>query len=392
MTSSLSWLEIDSGALSRNIQAFRKRIGSRKLMAIVKANAYGHGMIPVAEIACQQGADWLGVNSIDEALSLRDHGLTIPILVLGHANPEQLQEAVTRDIDLTLYDSNSLTLLNHAAATTQKPARFHLKVETGLHRQGLREEDFPEFMATLKNCPDLQPVGISTHYANIEDTLEHGYAHGQTQRFINWQTLLHDQGFTSLMSHAACSAGAILFPETHFDMVRVGIGMYGLWSSRETRLSVREGNLPDFNLEPVLSWYARIAQVKTVQAGQPIGYGCTAWATREMRIAIIPIGYAEGYDRGLSGRGIMRIQGTRAPVVGRICMNMTMIDVSHLNQVAAGDTVTLLGGPPRERISADELATLTGTIHYEIVTRIAPHLPRHVVSGPEALARQVKQG
>lgn len=381
MSGSLSWLELNEDALIGNLTAFRRRIGHRQLMAVVKANAYGHGMLPVARIAAREGADWLGVNAIEEALELRDAGLELPILVLGHANPARLEEAVRRRIDLTIYDPQHMKLLGEAAGRARERARLHLKVETGLHRQGLLEEDFPEFAASLRGDRRLHLAGLSTHYANIEDTLDHSYAHRQTERFLTWRARLGEAGCTPDLCHAACSAAGILFPETHFDMVRIGIGLYGLWSSRETRLSVREGKCPDFALEPVLSWYARIAQVKRVPAGQPIGYGCTAWATRDMRLAVLPVGYAEGYDRKLSGRGIVRVRGTRAPVLGRICMNMMMIDVSHLPDLQVGEAVTLLGGARDQRITADELAALIGTIHYEVVTRIASHLPRIVVSG-----------
>lgn len=376
----LTWVEVRRDAIAANLRAFRARVGPRRLiMAVVKANAYGHGMVPVARAALEAGADALGVNSLEEALALRDAGVDARILTLGHANPALLPEAVARGVEFVVYDPAALEHAAAAAAACGRDAAVHLKVETGLHRQGLLEAAWPAFRDRLRSLPRVRLAGVSTHYANIEDTLEHGYARMQTARYEAWLARLAADGFAGFLRHAACSAGAILFDDSRFDMVRAGIGLYGLWPSRETRISALSDGGAPFALAPALSWFARVAQVKEVPAGSHVGYGGAGFVTTHSRVAVIPVGYYEGYDRALSGRGHVYARGKRCPVLGRVCMNMTLLDVTHVPDLAVGDPVTLLGGPEGARIPAEELAGIIGTINYEVVTRIHERIPRLLV-------------
>lgn len=374
-----SWLEIDLEALAANIAAFRRQLApSTRLAAVVKADAYGHGVDLIAPRAIEAGAQMLAVINLAEGIELRRLvGNSVPIMVLGFVPPADAGAAVEHDLQLTLFDRAGLPALAAEARRRGRPARVHLKLETGTHRQGLEGEALVELAREVRDTEGLSLEGASTHFADIEDTTDHGFARGQIERFGELLEMLERElGERPPLCHTACSAAAILFPETHMDLVRVGISLYGLWPSRETLVSARERGISGFELRPVMTWKALLAQVKSVPAGAYVGYGRTWRATRPARIAVLPVGYFEGYPRALSGRAHVLIQGRRAPVVGRVCMNMTMVDVTDIPGVRAGDVAVLLGRSGEERVSAEELASWAGTIHYEIVSRIAPTLPR----------------
>lgn len=376
----LQWVEIDSSALTHNIHQFRKQVGEkRKFLAMVKANAYGHGILEVSRIAVNAGADWLGVHSLEEGILLRKEGFTCPILVAGTIPLDGLKEAVAHDLRLTVYNFETLDPLSKACGQLQKKAFLHVKVETGTYRQGIREEEAVSFMKKVQENTCLVLEGISSHFANIEDTTDHTYAQSQLQNFSRIVEELEKNKIKIPLKHMSCSASAILFPETYFDMVRVGIGMYGLWPSKETFLSCRLQKRELLRLEPVLSWKTRIAQVKKVPKGSFIGYGCTYRVSRESVLAVLPIGYYDGYDRGLSNSSYVLIRGKRAPLRGRVAMDFIVVDVTDIPRVKLEDEVVLLGKDGEEKISADDLASLVGTINYEIVTRINPLIPRIVI-------------
>jgi alanine racemase len=376
----LQWVEIDSSALTRNIHQFRKQVGEkRKFLAMVKANAYGHGMLEVSRIAVNAGADWLGVHSLEEGILLRKEGFSCPILVAGTIPLDGLKEAVAHDLRLTVYNFETLNPLSKACDQLQKKAFLHVKVETGTYRQGIREEEALSFMKKAREYSCLVLEGISSHFANIEDTTDHSYAQSQLQNFKRIVEELEKNKIEIPLRHMSCSASAILFPDTYFDMVRAGIGMYGLWPSKETFLSCRLQKREPLRLEPVLSWKTRIAQVKKVPKGSFIGYGCTYRVSRESVLAVLPIGYYDGYDRGLSNSSYVLIRGKRAPLRGRVAMDFIVVDVTDIPHVELEDEVVLLGKDGEEKISADDLASLVGTINYEIVTRINPLIPRIVI-------------
>jgi len=376
----LNWCEISAGAIRWNIEQFRRRLDpSAEFGAVVKANAYGHGMLEVAELARQAGVEWLCVNGIDEAGALRRAGHGARMLVMGYVPLDRLGEVVELDLRPVVYNLETLGRLDELARRLGRRVPVHLKLETGTQRQGIDREHVAEFARRVVEAEGLLLEGVTTHFANIEDSTDHSYAEGQIERFSLIADLAQNAAGSTPMRHAACSAATLLFTRTHLDLARVGISLYGLWPSRETYVSCLERGKPTLELRPALTWKSRLAQIKTVAEGSFVGYGCTFRTTRPSRIAVLPVGYHEGYDRGLSEVAHVLVRGRRAPVRGRICMNMCMVDVTDIPGVELEDEAVLLGSQGAERISAEQLADWCGTISYEIVARIHPSLPRVVV-------------
>lgn len=370
-----TWVEISQKAYKDNLDQFKKLIGSKvKLMAVVKSNAYGHGILKIGKIAQDQKVNWLGVDSIDEAILLKEAGIKLPILILGYTLKSRLKEAVDNGFRLTVYNPETIKELGKI----NQKSYVHIKLETGTSRQGVLEKDILDFVKLIKKYPQIQIEGLSTHYANIEDTTDHSYAKKQLKIFKRVVLDLEKNGFKIPIKHTACSAATILFPETYFDMVRVGISSYGLWSSKETKVSANS-LARKINLQPVLTWKTRIAQIKSLPAGTFVSYGLTEKLMRDSKIAILPVGYWDGFDRHLSSIGNVLIGGYRCKVLGRVCMNMTIVDVTDLSDVQVEDEVVLIGKQEKEEITADEIAQKLGTINYEVVTRINPLLPRIIV-------------
>ena len=374
------WVEIDRAALVHNIREFRRLIGPRrKLLAVVKANAYGHGLCETAPIVLGAGADWLGVNSIEEAVALHDAGNKAPVLILGSVAPENAEEVVARGFRIVVYDNDMIDRLAAASRKLDKPAYLHFKLETGTNRQGIPPEKIAGFIARAVRKPGLRAEGLYSHFANIEDTTNHSYPLRQLEIFRSTLDVLKEQNLRVPIRHFASTAATIIFPETWFNLVRAGIGIYGLWPSKETYLSCIQTHHEPLSLKPVLSWKARIAQVKTVAKDSFIGYGCTYKTGRRTRLAVVPVGYYDGYPRDLSNAAYAVVRGGRAPVRGRVAMNFFMADITDIPGVRAGDDIVLIGKEGREEISADKLASMAGTISYEILSRINPLIPRIVV-------------
>jgi alanine racemase len=376
--SSLVWVELDGGALEANLRQLRAGTGPATLAcAVVKSNAYGHGVAQVASLL--PSADWFAVNSLEEGLELRALGQTRPVLLLGHVPLADLEAAIEAGLSLTVYNTETVQAIARLHGLA-KPARLHVKVETGTGRQGVLPEDLETFVGLVKAVPHAVLEGLSTHFSNIEDTLNHSYAEDQLARFSAALRLVEGIAGRPPVVHAACTAAALLFPQTHFTMLRTGIGLYGLWPSRETYLSARErgGALPV--LTPVLSWKTRIVQVKSLPEGSFVGYGCSYRTTRRTTVGVLPVGYADGYDRALGNRAHVLVRGRRAPVIGRICMNLAMVDLTDVPGPRLEEEVVLLGSSGDERISAETMAEWAGTINYEVVARINPLLPRKIAS------------
>jgi alanine racemase len=373
----LIWVEIDGTAPEHNLRQIRAGAAPGVLAcAVIKSNAYGHGAALMASLL--PSAEWFAVNSLEEGLELRAGGVTRPILLLGHVPLADLGAAVEADLRLTLYNRETVDRLG-VLATPAHPARVHVKVDTGTSRQGVFPADLEAILRAAQACPGIVIEGLSTHYANIEDTLNHEFAELQIARFEDALSTADRAVGRLPFIHTACTAAALLFPSTHFTMLRSGIGLYGLWPSRETLLAAREkgGTVPEFR--PVLSWKTRIVQVKSIPEGSYVGYGCSYRTTRQTVLGVLPAGYADGYDRALGNRAHVLVRGRRAPVIGRVCMNLTMVDLTDVPGARLEDEVVLLGSSGEERISAETMAEWAGTINYEIVTRISPLLPRRVV-------------
>lgn len=397
----LNWVEISRSAIFHNIKTFRKLVGSHVILApTVKANAYGHGLIGFSKMALQAGADWLCVDALFEARELRKAGIKAPIYIMGYVMKKDLAEAVRLSCRLVVYSRETIAELARAAKKLKKKARVHIKVETGNYRQGIPAQEALALARYVCKFPQIELEGIATHFANIEDIgasdlvrseTEHlqsrdaprklkigNFPAYQLENFLAAAAELKRYGIKIPMLHCANSAATLLFPETHLNMARVGISAYGFWPSENVKIAMHNLN-PRVSLKPVLSWKTRIAQIKTVPRGAHIGYGCTYRAPHKIKLAVLPVGYYEGYDRGISDGGYVLIHGKRAPIRGRVCMNMTMVDITNIAEARAEDEAILIGKNGRKEITAEEMASWINTINYEIPTRINETLPRVVV-------------
>lgn len=377
--SELTWVEISRTALSSNIARLRSLLTQSTLLcACVKANAYGHGLCEAGRIFFDAGADWLSVHSLHEARCLRNSGLACPLYILGPLAPDDYPEALQLDCRLVVYNGVDLPAIAAAARACGRQARLHVKVETGTNRQGVGAGLFESLCAAITGSPDLMLEGLATHFANIEDTTDHSFAQAQLRSFNEAIAILAARGIRVPIVHCANSAATILMPATHFNMVRTGIAAYGMWPSNETYVSFVRERTGGFALLPALTWKARIAQVKDVPAGEYIGYGCTFKTGHATRLAVIPVGYYDGYDRGIAG-GHVLIRGQRAPIRGRICMNLLMAEVTDIRDACVGDEAVLVGRDADECITAEQIARWASTINYEVTTRINDRIPRIIV-------------
>ena len=374
--SSTQWIELDGAALAHNVGIFRSILSSdTQLLGVVKANAYGHGLAQISTLAAAH-VDWFGVHTAVEARSLREIGVTHPILVMGYVPPGELHD-LDGDIHLLISSIPALKSVADYRDRSGVKLPIHLKVDTGTKRQGVPASAIDDFVrAATTHRLDL--VGMASHFANIEDTLEHEFARTQLERFH--QAVERTAGLVGgelPYIHTACSAASLLFRETDFSMARVGISMYGHWPSRETKLSwILEHGEDGLRPRPVLSWRAVVGQLQPVAKGESVGYGRTWTALRDTLLGVIPVGYADGYPRALGNRARVGVRGRGAPVVGRVCMNIFMIDVTDIPDVGVGDEVTLVGDDGDFSIPVEELAGLCGTINYEFLSRISPAIPR----------------
>lgn len=377
-----TWVEISNSAIQNNILVFKSSLKQKvTLMAVIKSNAYGHGLLEVAHIARQAGVKWFGVDSVDEGLALRKAGFKEHILVMGYTRPALVETLIKNRLDFVAYDLHVLQAIRQLAergVLKRFPANIHLKVETGTVRQGLAGRALIDYARQAMEIPGLTVRGVYTHYANIEDTTDHAFADQQLANFKQALAELKDVGCDPLVKHTACSAAALLFPETHFNLIRMGISLYGYWSSKETR-AVAEKQNRKIALKPALTWKTVIAQIKDVPKDTGVGYGLTERLSRKSKVAVLPVGYWDGYNRKLSNLGNVLIRGKHCKVLGRICMNMFMVDVTDVKGVAVEDEVVLLGQQKTETITAEEFAGKVGTINYEVITRINPLLPRITV-------------
>ena len=359
------WAEISLGALRRNLRAIRTKIaGGAKFCAVVKANGYGHGAVAVAQEAVQAGADYLAVAVLEEAMELRRAGFTTPILLLGPITAEEADTVVSYDVTQAVATVKAAETLNAAALRQHKTAKVHLAVDTGMGRIGVYPEAAGEAAAAMAALPAVELEGMFSHFA-LADARDKSYAKEQFRRFQRAMAEVEGRGITIPLRHIANSAAILEMPETHLDMVRAGIILYGLWPSEEVRRSI--------DLCPLMTVKAKITYVKDFPQGETISYGRIFTAPRDMRVATLPLGYADGYTRRYTGKASVEVRGRRAPVVGRICMDQCMIDVTDIPDVAVGDTVTIFGSPT---LPIDEAAAWLDTIHYEVVSMMAPRIPR----------------
>ncbi len=382
MTAHQLWADIDLAAIDHNLKALRKLTGPAvRMLAAVKANAYGHGLVPVARRVAASGADMLGVARIDEGIELRASGIEVPILIFGYTPPAATGELLKYSLTPTVSSHATADAMSTAAVAAGKRLAVHIKVDTGMGRIGLLPASLqppggPDAAAVIERIVRLEgliPEGIYTHFA-ASDSRDKTSASRQFARFMELLAVLAAKGVTFPLRHAANSGALIDMPETHLDMVRPGIAVYGLYPSDEIDKS-------RIRLIPAMALKAKIAQVKAVAAGFQVSYGSTYTTHRPTVIATVPVGYADGYRRLLSSRGVMLAGGRRVPVVGRVCMDLAMIDVGEVPNVQAGDEVVVLGAQGDAFISADEMAGWLDTINYEVVSTVMARVPRVYTKG-----------
>ena len=378
----LIWAEIDLQAIAHNVWELRRVTRPQaRLMVAVKGNAYGHGTVNVSRAAVAHGADALGVARIDEGVELRQAGLDVPILVFGYTPPSLAPRLIDYRLTQTVGSLDTARAYSDAIQNLGQTLTVHLKVDTGMGRLGLLPDSgqyassgMPAMGRALKEVlqirqlPGLKLEGIYTHFASA-DSANKTFTRKQLSRFTRFLTELKDAGIDGLIRHAANSAAIIDLPESHLDMVRAGISLYGLYPSDEV-------GKDRIDLIPVMTLKARIIHLKQVAAGFKVSYGSTYTTSGPTTIATIPVGYADGYSRLLSNRGQMLVHGQRAPIAGRICMDLTMLDVGHIADVHLDDEVVIFGRQGKASLSADELAAHIDTINYEIVAALTARIPR----------------
>jgi len=369
----LNWVEISADSLSKNLSLLRDINAKALVAACVKGNAYGHGLDLIVR-QLNENVDWWAVNAVYEADVIRKSGFDKPILILGYVSVENLEKVVELGCRLVIYSKETVEALGRIG----RPVKVHLKVESGLNRQGLRLAGLERLIDQISKFENIEIEGAYSHFANIEDTTDHSYAYKQMASFREIAGKLERVLNKELFLHMANSAASLIFPQNDFSMIRPGLALYGLWPSQETKLSFRKVG-SDADLLPVLSWKTRVVQIKAVSAGEYVGYGCTYRTTSERRLAVLPIGYYDGYSRSL-GAAYVLIRGKRASICGRICMNIMVVDVSDVDGVCVGDEVVLIGKSGDEKLTAEDLAAWAGTINYEIVTRINENMPRVLVN------------
>lgn len=373
----LNWIELSRPALEQNVKALARLARGRVLAPSVKANAYGHGLPQIVSMLIPlKQVEYLSVHSIEEALTCREHGWPRKIMLLGPVPPVALGLVVECNLEPVVFDRECLLGLGKLSKQTGKQIRAHVKLETGTNRQGIAEKELPAFAKIFKRYPLLKPYGASTHFANIEDTTSHEYALYQLDEFVTLVNRMRKLGIGPKVRHTASSAAMILFEKTRFDLVRPGISLYGHWPSKETYVSFLMSGGHNELFAPTLSWKTRVTQIKHVKAGAFVGYGCTFRTTTPTKLAVLPIGYYDGYARSLSNQAYVLIRGKRAPVRGRICMNLTMVDVTHIPGVELHETVTLIGKDQGENISVEQLGAWAGSINYEMLARLSAAIPR----------------
>ncbi len=372
----LSYIEISKSALKNNIQEFRKILPEKQsLVQVVKANAYGHGLVAVVT-ATKGMVDAFQVDDIDELRLIRK-ATNKKVFVFGYVQKRDLKELVRLDGVLGCYSIETIKELNRIGREFNRKVKIHLKIDAFLGRQGVFIEDLQNILTTMKESKYIILESIYSHFSNIEDTDDLEHAQKQFDYLMNAKKVIIDFGFKNISHHISATSGILSDMKNNWEgsLVRLGIGSYGLWPSEalKKRLSKK------IKLEPVLRWVSSVAEVKTVPANFPIGYGLTYITDREKKIALIPQGYSDGYDRGLSNNSFVLIGGRECKVLGRIAMNMFVVDVSNIKDVKVEDGVVLIGRQKDREVSAEILAEKIGTINYELVARLNPLLPRIIV-------------
>ncbi|AIK37361.1 alanine racemase [Bacillus pseudomycoides] len=363
-------VEVNLDAVKHNVREFKKRVNDKNIamMAAVKANGYGHGAVEVAKAAIEAGVNQLAVAFVDEGIELREAGVTVPILVLGYTPVDVAKDAIGYDIMMTVYRIEDLKGINEIAKQLEKKAHIQVKIDTGMSRIGLQEEEVAPFLEELKNMKYIEIEGMFTHYSTA-DEINKTYTNMQTSLFEKAVNTAKEMDIHLPYIHSSNSAGSMELSNTFQNMVRVGIGIYGMYPSKEVDHTV-------VSLQPALSLKSKLAHIKHAKKNRGVSYGNTYVTTGEEWIATVPIGYADGYNRQLSNKGHALINGIRVPVLGRVCMDQLMLDVTKAMPVQVGDEVVFYGRQGEEEISVEEIADTLGTINYEVTCMLDRRIPR----------------
>jgi alanine racemase len=359
-----NWAEVDLSAIRGNVQHYLKHT-QVQVMAVVKANAYGHGVIPVLNAALTAGATWCAVARVEEALEIRKAGIVCPLLLLGYTPQDRYDEMIANQVSITIWDPAQLALASVAAYRVGKAAHLHLKVDSGMSRLGIQAEEAVEMARSMAAAPGVFFEGVFTHFARADES-DPAPSDLQEKRFYNAIQAMDSAGVRPLLVHAANSAAGLTRPSVNFNIIRAGIVLYGLHPSAECRLP------PEFR--PALQWKTVLSQVKTLPAGRGVSYGHIYTTHADERIGTVPVGYADGFRRTLGNQVL--VGGKRVPVIGRVCMDQVMVQLDGVPEASAGDEVVLIGNQGGERLTAEELAQTWGTINYEVTCGLTARVPR----------------
>ena len=397
------WIEVNLDSIRRNYRRLKALAPKAQALAVVKSEAYGHGLETVALTLDEEGAWGFGIVSIEEGRRLRKVGITKPLVVIAAILATQIEEAIKLDLRPPIFDLEFAQALSDAAVKMGKTAKAHLKVDTGMGRVSVTPSELIAFCGQVAKLPNLEIEGLYSHFA-AADQLDQSYTQKQFAKFLECANQLSDLGLKIPYRHIAASSATMLLPSTQLELVRLGISLYGQWPSKEARLIMasKNGTLYEMSqkqvngskaqdefgtsqfkhnyaadfLEPALTYKAIVAQVKTIESGSCVSYGCTFTCHRTTTIALLPIGYADGLNRLLSNKGEVLIRGYRAPIIGRVCMNLCMVDVTDIPGVKPDDEAVIIGTQDSQTISAEEVADKLGTINYEVLTSLPMHIPR----------------
>lgn len=368
----LTWIDIDTKALKSNIEALSKRLlKGVQTMAVVKGNAYGHGMLLVAQ-AVEKSVDYFAVFDFADAMALRKSGIKKNISVLCPADKSWIKDAVSKNIELTATSCDFLNAVGKMRLPKGKKLKVHLNTETGLGRDGFIASEMSKAIKIISQSKNISVTGLMTHFSGAENREFDAYTKTQVDNLLIWKKALADINIHPLV-HASGTAGSILDSKYQLDLVRFGIGLYGLWPSDETKKLDKK-----LVLKPALSWKTKIVEIKNLKKGSPVGYNQTFKLSRDSTIAVVPVGYFDGLPRSSSSNGKMIVKGKLVSQIGRVMMNMCVLDVSNIPGVKVGDTVTIIGSEGKVSVSADDWATWSRSINYEVVTCINPGIPRRI--------------
>lgn len=371
----LSYLEISRKNLIHNFKALKNITKNTKIVAVIKSNAYGHGQNEIAKVL-EPYTDYFQVNSVSELKLLRKISYK-KTLVLGYVQKNDLLEVIKLGCILSVFSIEKLKEINELGAKLRIKQEIHVSVDALLGREGFLKNELVEFFEEVKKCKNVKLSGVYAHFANIEDTNNFTHAKKQINKYQEILKLAKKMGFKNLETHISATSGLLVYEKNKNinTFVRLGIGIYGLWPSEHIKYLYKN----KLELRPVLSLKTKIAQIKNLPAGHTVGYGLTHMTYKPTKIAVIPIGYGDGYDRGLSNKGEVLIRETRCKILGRVAMNMFVVDITHLKNISLEDEVVLIGKQGKEEITAEEIAEKIDTINYEVVTRLSPILPKIII-------------